>query len=99
MSRETYAFRRFAVALDTEPDAEPVTFSMQCAVCDESGRAVEVGKEVADEARAQAEDEAAREAAGWVELHRATHRGHFTYRLVQSRPYHLVPGAWERCST
>ncbi|MBB1256897.1 DUF7848 domain-containing protein [Streptomyces alkaliterrae] len=90
---EVYAFRRFAVAADIEPDAEAVTYTMQCAVCGACGPVVEVSKEA--ELPGEAKGRAARDAAAWVRQHRFAQREHLTYRLVETRPYRLVPGAWQ----
>ncbi|MBB1245614.1 hypothetical protein GL263_18915 [Streptomyces durbertensis] len=92
---ETYALRRFTVVFDAEPDAEPVTYRMQCAVCDESGPTVEVD-EPDKEPRVGARIEAAREASAWVDQHRSANREHFTYRLIETHPCRLAPGEWER---
>lgn len=88
--REVYGVRRFAVAADTEPDAEPVTVAMQCAVCGEFSPAVELPRQDSPGAR----EVARRSAGGWVQEHREANREHFTYRLVETHPYRLVPGSW-----
>ncbi|SFD23272.1 hypothetical protein [Streptomyces aidingensis] len=88
--REVHGVRRFTVALDTEPDAEPVTFAMQCVVCGQSGRPVELASGASDVER----EAARRRAALWVKRHRDRNREHFTYRLVETSPYRLVPGDW-----
>ncbi|GAA4689494.1 hypothetical protein GCM10023347_51760 [Streptomyces chumphonensis] len=88
--REVHGVRRFTVEADVEPDAEPSTVVMQCVVCGKSGPAVELSRPCAPASR-----EAARpSAAGWVREHRKTNREHFTYRLVETHPYRLVPGGW-----
>ncbi|SFD43616.1 hypothetical protein [Streptomyces aidingensis] len=87
---EVYGVRRFAVVLDTEPDAEPATVVMECAVCGESGTQVEVAVAGSEVERALAR----RRAAEWVKRHRDRNREHFTYRLVETSPCRLVPGDW-----
>ncbi|MFF6849193.1 hypothetical protein ACFY85_22325 [Streptomyces antimycoticus] len=37
MTRATYRFREFQLIPDTESDAEPLAFAVQCAVCEQSG--------------------------------------------------------------
>ncbi|MBB1245752.1 hypothetical protein GL263_19635 [Streptomyces durbertensis] len=91
----TYALRRFAVVFDTEPDAEPATYRMQCAVCDESGPTVDA-VQGDDKSTLGARIEAAREASDWVRQHRSSNREHFTYRLIETHPYRLAPGEWRR---
>ncbi|MBB1261436.1 DUF7848 domain-containing protein [Streptomyces alkaliterrae] len=71
--RETYAFRRFVLAADSEPDAEPVTYAVQCAVCDASGPVAEVDKEAVGELGTVERERAARAAAAWVRQHRFSH--------------------------
>ncbi|GAA1923925.1 hypothetical protein GCM10009716_35390 [Streptomyces sodiiphilus] len=87
---EVHGLRWFAVRVDTEPDAEPETVSMRCAVCEESGPVVELPDDASPEDWAAAR----RAAAGWVREHRSGHREHFTYRLVETHPCRLVPGEW-----
>lgn len=89
---ERYGFRHFRVEADHEPDAEPNTQAMQCAVCDASGPKVDV--ETPETPDGQAEAEAAKAAAGWISEHRNANREHLTYRLVSTTPYRVVPGEW-----
>jgi hypothetical protein len=88
--RQVYGVRRFVMEADVEPDAEPSTVAMQCAVCGESSPAVELPRQHAPGTR----EVARRSAAGWVREHRDSNREHFTYRLVETHPYRLVPGGW-----
>ncbi|WP_453058537.1 DUF7848 domain-containing protein [Streptomyces milbemycinicus] len=37
MTRAVHRFREFQLIPDTEPGAEPLTYVMQCAVCEQSG--------------------------------------------------------------
>ncbi|MGD9483319.1 hypothetical protein WDH52_08650 [Streptomyces sp. TRM70308] len=78
MSRATYRFRNFTVWPDGEPDAEPVAYAMQCAVCGEFGPDVED----------------ADAATGWALVHLRQNPQHFTYRHVLRLPYRIVPGEW-----
>ncbi|SFC55576.1 hypothetical protein [Streptomyces aidingensis] len=95
MTRESYAFRRFRVQADEEPDAETITATMQCAVCGQTGPTVEATKERTPEAQGKAALEAQKVAASWVETHQKDEREHFTFRLMVGLPYRLVPGEWQ----
>nr|WP_237536393.1 hypothetical protein [Streptomyces sp. SID5785] len=56
---------------DREPDAEPSTYAMQCAVCEETSTAsVDFG-----------------EPQEWVLAHGAAHPSHHSYREVITRPW------------
>jgi hypothetical protein len=79
MTRATYRFREFRLIPDTEPDAEPLTFALQCAVCEQSG---EPGPDQGD-------------AHGWATSHLKTHPEHYTYREIITRPRRFAPGAWQ----
>lgn len=94
MTGEIYRFRRFAVVLDEEPDAEPLRYAMQCVVCQQFGPLVETSKErVGAEGKAEAAV-AKRTAADWVRVHRLSHPDHYTYRCIEVSPYRMVPGEW-----
>ncbi|GAA1717850.1 hypothetical protein [Streptomyces yatensis] len=79
MNRATYRFREFQLVPDTEPDAEPITFAMQCAVCEQTG-------EPSDEQAA---------AHAWATSHLRANPEHFTYREIITRPCRFEPGAWQ----
>ena len=71
MTRSVLRFVRWTVTPDREPDAEPVTYAMRCAVCGQrSGVSVEFGP-VQD----------------WVMQHAARFRDHHSYREVITRPW------------
>ncbi|MBB1246125.1 hypothetical protein GL263_21580 [Streptomyces durbertensis] len=78
MPRAVYRFREYRVEADGEPDAEPVTFTMSCAVCGASGPAE------ADTSTA----------ARWIPVHLKQEPEHLTYREQITRPYRAVPGSW-----
>ncbi|MCE7081127.1 hypothetical protein [Streptomyces sp. ST2-7A] len=63
---------------DEEPDAEAITFTAQCAVCEERGPTGDGGGEV----------------TGWMARHLKAHPEHLSYREIITRPYRAVPGAW-----
>ncbi|MBW1602279.1 hypothetical protein JJV70_09180 [Streptomyces sp. JJ66] len=94
MIRESYRFRRFRVQADEEPDADPRTYTARCAVCGLTGPTVEAVKEESPEARAMSAEAARRAAAEWIPRHRDHHREHFSYHLLESTPYRVVPGEW-----
>ncbi|MCK1795360.1 hypothetical protein MTQ01_04920 [Streptomyces sp. XM4193] len=95
MSQRTYAFRKFVVVRDTEPDREPTCFAMQCAVCEEAGPLVESAKSSDPQGQLRADEEAKRQAAQWVPVHRREQPEHLSHRLIRTTPYRLVPGEWE----
>lgn len=78
MSRATYRFRNFHLRPDEEPDAEPLTFAMQCAVC----------------GRAGAPGPSSEHALSWVWAHLREAPDHLTYRERITRPYRATPGEW-----
>nr|WP_243274831.1 hypothetical protein [Streptomyces albus] len=63
---------------DAEPDAEPVTFTLQCAVCHQTA-APHTSRSVSQ---------------NWATLHLKHNPEHFTYREITTRPYKFEPGAW-----
>jgi hypothetical protein len=79
MTRATYRFREYTIAPDVDPDAEPVSFAAQCAVCDATGPQAES----ADDAHA------------WAFQHIRDHPEHLTYRSLVTLPYRVIPGAWQ----
>ena len=76
--RAVFRFVRWTVAPDREPDAEPITYAMQCAVCGmryavcgrQSKAFVEIGP-----------------AQDWTLRHTARARGHHSYREIITRPW------------
>ena len=79
MTCATYRFREFLLVSDTEPDAEPLTYAMQCAVCEQTGD--------------RSEDQA--DAQSWTTRHLKANPEHFTYRELITRPCRFEPGAWQ----
>ncbi|AJZ85894.1 MULTISPECIES: hypothetical protein [Streptomyces] len=79
MTRATYRFREFQLIPDTESDAEPLAFAVQCAVCEQSGE--------------PSEDQAA--AHTWATGHLRANGEHYTYREIITRPCRFEPGAWQ----
>ncbi|MEV5374849.1 hypothetical protein AB0L26_02570 [Streptomyces nondiastaticus] len=69
--RAVYRYGTWTLAPDREPDAEPVTYAMQCAVCEEKSDPQE------DLAAAQT----------WTFRHAGRHPSHHTYREVITRPW------------
>ncbi|MFD8868491.1 hypothetical protein ACFV1F_29870 [Streptomyces sp. NPDC059590] len=78
MTRVVYRFREFQLIPDTEPDAEPLTYVMQCAVCEQSGK--------------RGDDQAT--AHTWATGHLKANPDHYTYREIITRPCRFEPGAW-----
>jgi hypothetical protein len=64
-------FGTWTLQPDSEPDAEPVTYAMQCAVC---GRTSPAGEDFA-------------QAQSWTFRHAGRHPSHHTYREVITRPW------------
>ncbi|MET8678947.1 hypothetical protein ABZW18_15565 [Streptomyces sp. NPDC004647] len=62
---------------DREPDAEPLTFAMECAVCDQ--RSV-IGEDVT-------------EAQDWALRHAGRNPSHHSYRELITRPWRTWMGA------
>jgi hypothetical protein len=62
---------RWVLEPDREPDAEPVTFVMQCAVC----------------LRKSPSSEEFDSASDWTFHHAARHPSHHTYREIVTRPW------------
>ncbi|WP_432093679.1 hypothetical protein [Streptomyces sp. bgisy100] len=72
MSAHTVIRReRWTLAPDREPDAEPFTFAMECAVCGERSL---TGEEVT-------------EAQDWSLRHAGRHPSHCSYRELITRPW------------
>lgn len=75
--RAVMRFVRWTLAPDREPDAEPITHAMQCAVC---------------HAESEASVDAA-EARAWTLRHAGGNPEHHTYREVITRPWRAwMPG-------
>ncbi|MCC3766390.1 hypothetical protein [Streptomyces sp. UNOC14_S4] len=70
-ARAVFLFGDWTLQPDREPDAEPVTYAMQCAVCEASSGVVE------DFSDAQ----------GWTFRHAGRNPSHHTYREVITRPW------------
>ncbi|MEU1675112.1 hypothetical protein ABZ752_24280 [Streptomyces roseifaciens] len=69
--RSVYRFGIWTLTPDLEPDAEPVTYAMQCAVCEERSEPAE------DLTTAQT----------WTFRHAGRNPSHHTYREVITRPW------------
>lgn len=95
MTRGSYRFRHFAVVRDEEPDTEPQSFTLQCSVCEESGPPETVRRADSPQEWTQEVDRARNAAATWLPEHRSQHPEHYSYRLLESTPYRLVPGEWQ----
>ncbi|MBB1246840.1 hypothetical protein GL263_25295 [Streptomyces durbertensis] len=78
MVRATYRFREYGIGPDREPDAEPMTFAMRCAVCGQRGPTCERPEE----------------SAAWITAHLREHPHHLSYRETVRRSYRAVPGEW-----
>ena len=74
-----FRFREFTLVPDDEPDAEPIEFAFQCAVCNM------VGPTLTD----------AEKASEWSHDHLRDHPEHFTYRQITTLPYRMQPGEWQ----
>jgi hypothetical protein len=74
VTRAVFRFEDVTLAPDREPDAEPITYAMQCAVCEEESAASEETEPVQD----------------WVFQHAGAHPGHHSYREIITRPYRAV---------
>ncbi|GAA0487446.1 hypothetical protein GCM10009544_55920 [Streptomyces stramineus] len=70
-TRKHFRFGTWTLQPDREPDAEPVTYAMQCAVCEEHSATVE------DPSDAQ----------GWTFRHAGRNPSHHTYRELITRPW------------
>jgi hypothetical protein len=69
--RSVLRFENWTLAPDREPDAEPVTFAMQCAVCRQRSTAT------VNFAYAQS----------WAMRHAGRNPSHLTYRELITRPW------------
>ena len=78
MTRATYRFREFTIRPDLRPESEPITSTMQCETCDESGPATEEFEE----------------GTAWASKHLNANPDHLEYREHITRPYHFEAGAW-----
>ncbi|MFI1970033.1 hypothetical protein BLA24_18425 [Streptomyces cinnamoneus] len=70
-ARTVFLFGAWTLAPDKEPDAEPITYAMQCAVCGETSAA----------------DEDAGQAQNWTFQHAGRNPSHHTYRELIIRPW------------
>ncbi|WP_313956452.1 hypothetical protein [Streptomyces sp. SAJ15] len=76
--RVTYRFREHTIGLDRRPEAEPHSFTMQCADC-------------GDHSAPHGSGEGGTE---WAVAHLKAHPGHLAYREIITRPYRFEPGVW-----
>ncbi|GAA1935394.1 hypothetical protein GCM10009716_48020 [Streptomyces sodiiphilus] len=76
--RRSYRFREHHIVADEEPDAEPLSFSAECAVCEQFGP----------------EEETSEAAGAWIVRHLKANPEHLTYRERLIRPLRAVPGRW-----
>ncbi|WP_313956503.1 hypothetical protein [Streptomyces sp. SAJ15] len=76
--RATYRFREYTIGLDRRPQAEPHSFTMQCADC-------------GDHSAPHGSGEGGTE---WAVAHLKAHPGHLAYREIITRPYRFEPGVW-----
>lgn len=74
MTRAVYRFVNYTVIPDKEPDAEPLTFRLQCSVCEEQGP----------------QEKTTEDAAAWALIHVKDNREHLTYREHVTRPYRMI---------
>ena len=75
MTRSILRHVRWTVTADTEPDAEPVLYGMQCAVCDAtSGQGADRDT-----------------ATAWAVAHSGRFPSHRTYRETVTLPYRTYP--------
>lgn len=79
MSRRTYRFRNFHITPDLSPTAEPITHTVQCAACDETGP----------------EASTSDSACAWIVVHLKAEPAHRRYRERISRPYRADPAGWQ----
>jgi hypothetical protein len=70
VTRAVLQFQAWSVAPDEEPDAEPITFGAQCAVCLRTSSRSTLQQDVAD----------------WVRDHAARNPSHHSYRELIQRP-------------
>ncbi|WP_326596742.1 DUF7848 domain-containing protein [Streptomyces sp. NBC_01803] len=79
MTRATYRFREYTIGPDTGADAEAVTHTMQCRVCEETGpTATDAG-----------------DGTAWAARHVKGNPGHLAYREHVTRPYRFTAGEWQ----
>ena len=78
MPNAVYRLREYTVTRDEEPDAEPHSYAMECAVCSETGPP-------------STDADAAHR---WVPAHLRARPEHLTYREHVTRPYRAIPGRW-----
>jgi hypothetical protein len=74
----TYRFREHVLGPDRRPEADPITFTMQCATCDSAGPASPRGED----------------ATAWAVAHLKANPAHVHYRGHITRPYRAEAGAW-----
>ncbi len=71
MTRTVIKFCRWTIAPDTEPDAEPTVYSLQCAVCYQHSGGLDTPEEAQD----------------WALRHSGRNASHHTYRELIIRPW------------
>lgn len=79
MTRTSHRYREHTLRPDRHADAEPFTFTMQCAACEETGPT-----------STDAEDGTA-----WAAQHLKAKPQHLVYREHITRPYRFESGAWK----
>ncbi|WP_431042512.1 hypothetical protein ACQUSR_11700 [Streptomyces sp. P1-3] len=77
-TRGRFRFREHVIGPDRRPEAEPHTYRMQCATCEESGPIT-----------GDCED-----GTEWAVRHLKANPHHLAYREHITRPYRAEPGAW-----
>lgn len=78
VSRQRFRFRNYRITPDLGPSAEPITYSAQCAVCEETGP----------------EADSSGSACAWIVVHLRAHPEHQRYREHISRPYRADRAEW-----
>lgn len=79
MTRAVYRFREFTIRPDLRPEAEPITSTMQCTTCHETGPRSETFEE----------------GTSWAAHHLKANPDHLEYREHITRPYRFEAGAWQ----
>ncbi|TDC25299.1 hypothetical protein E1265_07500 [Streptomyces sp. 8K308] len=79
MTRAIHRFREYEFGPDQRPEAEPVTFTMQCLACGLFSR----------------KSEDSEGGSVWARTHLRENPGHLDYRAHATRPYRFLPGLWQ----
>ncbi|WP_260867960.1 hypothetical protein [Streptomyces sp. SAJ15] len=77
--RSVYRFRDYTIQPDRRPDAEPHSFTMQCAECGDFSGPFSSGED----------------GTAWAVTHLKANTSHVAYREIITRPYRFEPGAWQ----